>query len=258
MSTWTFEQTRDGYAKMWASCSPKGGKDATNADFYACKIIASELKYRSVQSKLGTPWFFVGALHMREAGCDFRGVLHNGENIIGTGRKTKLVPAGRGPFSTWEEAAIDALMIKGYDKIRDWSPARMGYEAERFNGFGYTARGVNSPYVWAGSNHEQTGKYVADHVWDKNFDDPQIGVMTVIMRLAALRPDIKATLDGLGQGFSPPVAPVVAPAPVVVPAPVVAPASPAPAAPVTATEVAKVSKESNGLLWTILKALFGK
>jgi hypothetical protein len=70
----------------------------------------------------------------------------------------------------------------------------MAFESEGFNGWGYTGKGVNSPYVWAGSNHEQTGKYVADHVWDKNFDDPQIGTMTVLKRLSELRPDVAEAL----------------------------------------------------------------
>jgi lysozyme family protein len=93
------------------------------------------------------------------------------------GRKTKLVPAGRGPFATWEDAATDALKLKGLHKITDWSIERMGYEGERFNGLGYVGKGVNSAYLWAGSTLEQSGKYVADHVWNKSFDDPQIGVM---------------------------------------------------------------------------------
>jgi lysozyme family protein len=178
---------------MWSGIRIKPGKDDANASFYAKLIIKGEDQYKAVEAATGIPWFFIGALHMRESGCDFKGVLHNGEKIIGTTRKTKLVPKGRGPFKTWVAAAIDALDMRNLRGIT-WAPARMGYESEGFNGWGYTGKGVNSPYVWAGSNWEQPGKYVADHVWDKDFDDPQIGTMTVLKRLSELRPDVAAAL----------------------------------------------------------------
>ncbi|OSI20076.1 hypothetical protein [Bradyrhizobium canariense] len=91
----TYEATRKGYAKMWSSIQVKPGKDDTNATFYANLIIKGEAKYKAVEAATGWPWYFVGALHMRESGCDFKGVLHNGEKIIGTQRKTRLVPKQR-------------------------------------------------------------------------------------------------------------------------------------------------------------------
>lgn len=186
---WTFENTRAGYTKMWGAITIKAG-DLANAGRFAKMIEAGKSEYLAVQEAIGVPWFFVGALHMRESSCNFSGVLHNGEHIIGTKKKTRLVPAGRGPFADWHTAAIDALKLKGFDKISEWSAARMGYEGERFNGLGYIGKGVNSAYLWAGSNHEQLGKYVADHKWDAKFDDPQIGVMTVLAALCNRNPDI--------------------------------------------------------------------
>lgn len=188
---WTYAATRKGYAKMWDSLALKGGADEKNAAFFAKKIIKAEAQYKEVEAETDVPWFFIGALHMRESGCDFAGVLHNGDKIIGTRRKTYRVPKGRGPFKTWSASAIDALDMKGLRKWKgQWCPALFGFVSEIFNGLGYVGKGVNSAYVWAGSNHEQRGKYVADHVWDKNFDDPQIGTLTVIKALAAMRPDI--------------------------------------------------------------------
>lgn len=194
MTQWTFEATARGYASMWRTITIKGGQDAKSAETFARKIIAAEARYKGVQARTGVPWYFIGALHMRESSCNFAGVLHNGEHIIGTGRKTTLVPAGRGPFGSWEEAAEDALELKNLQLIKEWSAARMGFEAERFNGFGYIGKGVNSPYVWAGSNHEQLGKYVRDGVFDRSADDTQLGVMTVIKRLCELREDIAKDL----------------------------------------------------------------
>lgn len=191
---WTFEATERGYANLWESATLKGGADAANAETFADKIIAAEQRYRVVQTVTGVPWYFIGALHMRESSCNFEGVLHNGDRIIGTGGLTTRVPAGRGPFATWEAAAIDALKLKDMHRVQSWSVARMLYQAEVFNGLGYVGKGVNSAYVWAGTNHEQLGKYVADHVWDGSFDDPQLGVAAVLIRLAQKRPDIHADL----------------------------------------------------------------
>lgn len=191
---WTFEETERGYKNMWKAATLKGGADAANADIFADKIIAAEARYRTVQAATGVPWYFIGALHMRESSCNFAGILHNGEQIIGTGRVTTLEPDGRGPFATWQDAAIDALKLKDMHRVQEWSVARMLYQAEVFNGLGYVGKGVNSAYVWAGTNHEQRGKYVADHVWDGSFDDPQIGVAAVLIRLAEKRADIRADL----------------------------------------------------------------
>ena len=118
--------------------------------------------------------YILGAIHWKEASCDFRGVLHNGEKIVGTNLKTKLVPKGRGPFATWEDAAVDAIGIEskkwkvllgGSDDVGD-----ILYALERYNGTGYISgagkRDV-SPYLWENSNiSDGTGKYVSDGKYD--------------------------------------------------------------------------------------------
>jgi lysozyme family protein len=217
MAKWTYEATKAGYTNLWRKIEIKK-TDAKGADRFARKIIDAESRYKKIEASTGVPWFFIGALHMRESGCNFAGVLHNGEHIIGTGKKTKLVPKGRGPFTTWENAAIDALRLKDLHKVPSWDVARMGFHAELFNGTGYIGKGVNSAYLWAGSNLEQKGKYVADHVWDKDFDDPQIGVMTVLKRLCELRPDIASAVGGSYLPPPPDVEPVKKPKPETKPA----------------------------------------
>jgi len=108
---------------------------AAEAGRFVDIILRNRPKYQAVQDATGVPWFWVAAIHMRESSCDFRGVLHNGEKIIGTGRKTTLVPRGRGPFSSWSEAAIDAIKMHGLHRIDEWPIERLLYEAERFNGW---------------------------------------------------------------------------------------------------------------------------
>src|SRR5258705_10572295 len=59
------------------------------------------------------PWWFIGVTHYREAGFDKSGnprwdtCLGNGQAL---NRKTTIVPKGRGPFNSWEEGAVDALV----------------------------------------------------------------------------------------------------------------------------------------------------
>lgn len=122
------------------------------------------------------------ALHFRESSLDFKGVLHNGERILGTGRKTKLVPSGRGPFLTWEEAAIDALMLKKAMFPREWTLASKLEFAEKFNGLGYRNTSEFSPYVFAGTNfHDETGKYVADGKYSSTAPEKQLGVAAILL-----------------------------------------------------------------------------
>jgi lysozyme family protein len=198
------------YRKRWdtATVVPKW-VDA--ADRYVRLIFKNRAKYEAVEAKTGVPWYFIAVTHMRESSCDFRGVLHNGEHIIGTGRKTRLVPAGRGPFSTWEAAAIDALRLHALHKITDWSIERVLYECERFNGFGYYRKGLVSPYVWAGTTLYRSGKYVRDGVYDPSHVDTQLGCAIVLKRLQANGVTVDINLS--------PKAPKPAPIPDVEPSP---------------------------------------
>lgn len=183
----TFAATQKGYANLWAKAKLTR---ASAAEKVARRILANRARYEKVQEVTGVPWWWVGAIHDRESGGNFAGVLHNGERIIGTNRKTRLVPAGRGPFPTWEAAAVDAVLIKGLDKITNWSIPRALYEAERFNGWGYYGKKVNSPYVWSGTSLQQDGKYVADHVWSATATDEQLGVAAVLKALFKIEPTL--------------------------------------------------------------------
>jgi lysozyme family protein len=188
----TFEASAAGYRALWKSMRVTRGPQCERA---ARRILAGRSQYLAVERITGVPWFFVGLLHMRESGCNFAGVLHNGEPIIGTGRKTKLVPRGRGPFHTWQEAAIDAMRLKGLHRIKEWPIERLGFEAERYNGWGYLGK-VNSPYVWAGSQHYTRGKYIADHVWSATHVDQQLGVMPMLDALCRADAEVAKRVRG--------------------------------------------------------------
>lgn len=177
----TFKALKGEYTRLLGSMRIIREKEAAAT---ASRLEKNRIRYQAIEQAIGVPWRFIAALHYRESGGDFRGVLHNGERIIGSSRKTKLVPAGHGPFKTWEEAAIDALKLKGFDEIRDWSLERMCFCAESYNGWGYRNKGVPSSYLWAGSTNYKAGKFIADHVWSATAIDKQLGCMVVLSKLA--------------------------------------------------------------------------
>lgn len=164
---------------------------STQINAQAAKIAANRARYEVVAKATGVPWDVIGVIHYREASGSFAGVLHNGQKIIGTGKKTTLVPKGRGPFSTWEEAAIDALVVcpPHAAENKDWSIAGTLDLLERYNGLGYRNKGRPSPYLWAGTDQYVKGKYVADGKYDPEHVDQQLGVAPILMKL---REGIKA------------------------------------------------------------------
>lgn len=193
MTRFAFERIQADYVQRWNGMRIHDAKRAA-IDSAARRIMGGKALYRKVEAMTGVPWAFIGVLHYRESACDFRGVLHNGEKILGTGRKTGLVPKGRGPFATWEEAACDALALKGFRPgAPAWSIIRCLYEGERFNGFGYRMRGVASAYLWSGSDQYVRGKYVADGKWSATTIDRQLGIAPLMKRLLEL--DSTLTFD---------------------------------------------------------------
>ena len=148
-------------------------------------IEANKERYISAQRLTGVPWDVIAACHYRESSLSFRGVLHNGEYIIGTGKKTKLVPAGRGPFGSWEASAVDAMMIESSKFPKVWDTAGKLDFTERYNGLGYRKKGVPSPYVYAGTNKYSSGLYVADGKYNSAKVDLRLGTAAIIKGLAS-------------------------------------------------------------------------
>jgi lysozyme family protein len=130
----------------------------------AKRIVQNRGIYFKVEMATGVPWDLIGAIHYREASLDFSTCLHNGDPL---GKKTTHVPAGRGPFFTWEEAAIDALI---YDNARKWTfngiESELAY-AEAYNGLGYRKKGLHSCYIFSMTNRIRSrGRYTYDHVYN--------------------------------------------------------------------------------------------
>lgn len=183
----TFETLRAEYAAMWQSIELRPER-ATAIRSMTNAIIAGKREYVAIQDTLRIPWYFTGIVHALEGSCNFRTHLHNGDSLR---RRTVNVPAGRPvapPASgslpyTWHESAVDALKMKNYHQVTDWSVPAMLWRWERYNGFGSRRHGVHTAYLWSFSTHYTKGKYVRDGVWDPNFVSLQVGAAVLLKSL---------------------------------------------------------------------------
>jgi len=143
--------------------------------------------YNAIEAQTRVPWWFVGILHYRESG--FREAhLHNGDPLTA---RTVHEPAGRplalpnnGRVYTFVESAVDALQLKTFDTAQDRSIAAWIWRFEYWNGFGYAMRGINSEYLWNGTNHFGSGlhqgMYMADGRFDPNVRSEQAGAAAIL------------------------------------------------------------------------------
>jgi hypothetical protein len=108
--------------------------------------------------------------------------------------KSIHVPAGRGPFPSWEDAAVDALVncAPCAARNKDWSIGGILTLLEQYNGLGYASKGLPSPYVWSRTSVYVAGKYVADHVFDPKAVDKQLGCAGLIKAMAAIDASVQA------------------------------------------------------------------
>jgi lysozyme family protein len=161
----------------------------TLSDKVAKSLVAAKPRYRAVEAKTGVPWPVIAVIHERESSQNWGRSLAQGDPW---NQVSVHVPAGRGPFDSWEAAAIDALVKcpPFLARHRDWSIGGALTALETYNGIGYAARGVPSPYLWSGTNQYRAGKYVRDGVYDPGKVDPQLGCAALIIALMELDPAI--------------------------------------------------------------------
>ncbi len=182
MAAPTFRQLKDEYAVLWQSMVIRPSKIPA-LDHAARNLIAAKKTYQAVSAKTGVPWAAIALIHQMECGQDWTRNIAQGDPW---NRRSIHVPKGRGPFNSWEEAAIDALAIDGTSKVTAWGVERLCYELEKYNGFGSRAKGIHTPYLWSYCNHYIRGKYIADHVWDGSAVSGQAGAMPILSRMMAL------------------------------------------------------------------------
>lgn len=149
----------------------------------AAKIIGFKDLYLPIQAATNVPWWVIGAIDNREESFIHSGYLGNGDPL---NKKTVHVPKGRGPFKNWTDGAIDAIHISGWDRLPTgghWDIVTCLIKCEAYNGLGYAHMGHRSPYIWAGTNMQQRGKYNSDGHFDPNQWDTQLGCAAMFLAL---------------------------------------------------------------------------
>ncbi len=111
------------YAAYFDACSVRP-EHVGNVAYYVKRLNQGRPIYAQVGNDLnGIPWMFIGVIHGMECGFNFAGHLHNGDPLQ---VRTVRVPAGRpvagSPPFTWRQSAVDALTLKRFHEVSDWSP----------------------------------------------------------------------------------------------------------------------------------------
>ena len=173
----------------------------------------AKTRYQVVANKTGVPWFVIAVIHEREASQSWMASLAQGDRWD---RISIHVPKGRGPFRSFEAAAIDALTDCAPYAARwqDWTAGGALTLLEQYNGLGYATKGIPSPYVWSGTDQYRSGKYVSDGVFDPTVVDKQLGCAAIIKAMMAIDPTITFTGVEIVPPKSPPISPQPRPVPV--------------------------------------------
>lgn len=175
------------YSKLWETMIIRESWEM-RAKQAARLVLQGKDRYMNVSHSSHVPWQLIGVIHLLEGDCSFRTHLHNGDSLSS---RTVHVPRGRpihgNPPFQWEESALDALNYDGIRPPLDTIDEQF-YALERFNGLGYRKKGINSPYLWSGSNHYLRGKYIGDGHYDAGAVSQQVGAAVVLK-----------TLQGLGE-----------------------------------------------------------
>jgi lysozyme family protein len=189
-------------AERWVNA-----KITRDAGLVAKRLCAAQAKarYQVVAEETRVPWFVIALIHEREASQSWMANLAQGDPWD---RVSTHVPRGRGPFPTFERAAVDALVncAPYAARWKDWSAGGALTLLEQYNGLGYAARGRPSPYVWSGTDQYVAGKYVADGVYDPSVVDRQLGCACILKAMMAIDDTIKFT--GTTAAPQPPPKPV--------------------------------------------------
>jgi len=175
----------------WTAMHPDPNLVGT-LDRIASRLAASAAKtrYEAVSARTTVPWFIIAVIHEREASQSWAANLAQGDPLD---KVSVHVPRGQGPFASWEDAAVNALARCAPYAAHwgDWSVGGALTLLEQYNGLGYAARGVPSPYLWASTDQYHAGKYIADGHYDPNAVDHQLGCAALVARMAIIDPSVR-------------------------------------------------------------------
>lgn len=143
------------------------------------RLLAAKSRYETVSTSTNVPWWVISVIHERESSQSWSASLAQGDpwNKVST-----HIPAGRGPFNSWEQAAEDALVNCPPHAAQwtNWSAGGALTLLERYNGLGYANKGRPSPYVWASTDQYVSGKYTSDGHYDPSAVDHQLGCAALL------------------------------------------------------------------------------
>jgi len=161
-------------------------------DKVARRLIAPGAKnrYQSLQRMTGVPWGVIAVIHERESSQRWDRSIAQGDPW---NKVSVNVPKGRGPFTSFESAALDALQkcAPFAARWKDWTAGGSTTLLELYNGLGYYKKLKPSPYIWSGTDQYARGKYVRDGIYDPNVVDSQLGCAILLARMQELDPDVK-------------------------------------------------------------------
>lgn len=183
-----FDARRADYEKMIA------GMVVTRPDAVAEAVRRVETSlafYVDLAAAVNVPAVVIGAIDYREDNCDPSRGIGQGDRWD---RKSVNVPRGCGPFAS--RKAADIFYIR-YDHL-DRPPVSYAegglavgcFEQEGYNGWGYAAHGIRSPYIAGGTNFQQRGKYTSDGHWDPDHMDEQVGTLPIMVELIKRHPEL--------------------------------------------------------------------
>ena len=175
------------YRNLFSTAEIKPGK-IVELDAIINKMLQNQGKYQTVADRLGNkiPWWVIAVIHSMECSLNFTRHLHNGDPLT---HRTVHVPADRplkgNPPFTWEQSAEDALRLKHFELVTDWSLENILYLLEKYNGMGYRNPkvNINTPYLWSYTNHYSKGKYVSDGHYDPKAVSGQPGAASILKRM---------------------------------------------------------------------------
>lgn len=176
---------RKDYEQLFESCVIRPAR-LKEVDATADRLVAHRARYEDVSASSGVPWPVVAVIHNMEASLKFTSHLHNGDPLTA---RTIQVPKGRPlgpPPFRWEVSAADALGMKALNGETEWTVPGTLFVLEGYNGWGYRRfhPEVLSPYLWSGSEHYTSGKYVADGTFSETAVSRQTGAAVLLRRLA--------------------------------------------------------------------------
>jgi lysozyme family protein len=181
--TLSYSDLEPSYEKLFNAVQIDAGHKG-EVEWYRKKVVSGRTDYESVVALTTVPWWFVGIVHGLECSFNFSTHLHNGDPLAA---QTIHVPAGLpkvwNPPTDWVSSAQDAIVHQKLTTQNDWSLPRSLYRLEGYNGYGYYAKGINSPYLWSFSNLYTSGKFVADHRYDPAAISKQCGGAVLLKAL---------------------------------------------------------------------------